>query len=373
LKIYDTNCLIDNPSLIQKNKDEIIVPFIILDELDGLKNSKNVGYNARTVLRAIKKYNIKCQNFKLSEQVVDKALLDICRIHELELITGDYRVYLEGKENNIKCEHYQPDINTYTGVVKRKLTPDEYNQLQEHNSVGWSKEKLHENQYVDCDSILARYRSGTLHKVSWSNKHKIQGIDELNRRQVMAYDAIFNPDITTVILWGVAGTGKTALAIKSAIQLAQQERYSNVLLSRPNVQIGEELGILPGGIKEKQDPFIKPFEDNMKSFQMKTVPEIQPLQTAKGRDIKDTFFIIDEAQDIEPDKMKMLVERMGKGSKLVLTGDVRQVDKRGLSPAYNGLSFVANRLKGSRLTACVELDKVERSESAKELGELLRR
>lgn len=376
MKIYDTNCLLYHPEVLTESPGEVVVPFIVLNELDRLRHGKRKDsrYTARRAVRNIIDLDIECQDFGFgNEKYADDPLIEIVLENQgLDLYTNDYSMFKKGEARGASIYHYDPEIDTYTGIVRRELKGDKYKKFLENNNIGWGHEKLYENQFVDFDNALGRYQDGQIRKVSWHNRHKIAGIDELNRRQIMAYDVLFDPKIKVVILWGVAGTGKTALAIKSAIQQAQQEVYENVLLSRPNVQMGEELGILPGGINDKQSPYIMPFEDNMKSFQIKTVPEIQPLQTVKGRDIKDTFYVIDEAQDIPPNNIKMLVERMGKGSKLVLTGDVRQVDKRGLTPNYNGITFASNRLKESRITACVELDEVERSETAK-LGELLRR
>jgi PhoH-like ATPase len=372
LNIFDTNCLLYHPEVLSEYKD-VVVPYTVLDELDKIKadgrRSRDTRYIARRATRLIRELDIKCEDFGFEDTYADLALLlDLSR--DNTVYTKDMLLYEKGKALNRDIVYFEPELDTYTGVVKRKLPTDKYDKFMEHNNIGW-EEDLPQNQFVDFGRALGRYKDGQIFKISWRNSHKIAGIDELNRRQIMAYDVLFDPKIKVVVLWGVAGTGKTALAIKSAIQLAQQEEYENVLLSRPNVEVGEELGILPGGINDKQSPFIQPFRDNMKSFQMKTVPQIQPLSTVKGRDIKDTFYIIDEAQDIPPNRMKMLVERMGENSKLIITGDIRQVDKRGLTPKYNGISFVANRLKGQELFACIELDEVERSEVSK-LGELLR-
>lgn len=374
MKIYDTNCLLYHPEVLQANRDEIVVPLIVLNELERLKNGRSdTSYTARRAIRNIINLEIECRDFGYyDKEYADKPLIEISLDNEdVELYTNDYSMYKKGKGLGANIIHFDPEIDTYSGVIERELGTDKYKKFMDNNNIGWGHERLNENQYIDFGRALGRYNGGEVRKVSWHNRHKLSGIEELNRRQIMAYDLLFDDSVKVVVLWGVAGTGKTALAIKSAIQLAQQERYENVLLSRPNVQTGEELGILPGGIADKQDPYIMPFKDNMKSFQLKTVPQIQPLQTVKGRDIKDTFYVVDEAQDISPNNMKMLVERMGKGSKLVLTGDVRQVDKRGLTPNYNGITFVADKLKGNRLFGCVELNEVERSEVAK-LGNLLR-
>ena len=353
--------------------EDVIIPYTVLDELDNIKadrrRDRETRYVARRAVRLIKDLDIPCKDFCSDRVTADETFLfDVAERHTI--YTKDMLLYEKGKAMERDIRYFDPEIDTYTGVIERTLTPSEFQKFMEHNNIGWD-EDLPQNQFIDFGDALGRYKDGQVFRVSWSNKKKISGIDELNRRQIMAYDILFDESIKVIVLWGVAGTGKTALAIKAAIQMTDHEIYENILLSRPNVQIGEELGILPGNIEEKQSPFIQPFRDNMKSFQLSAIPEIQPLSTVKGRDIKDTIYIVDEAQDIPPKNMKMLVERMGHNSKLILTGDTRQVDKRGLTPKYNGISFVANRLKGQDIFACIELTDIERSDIAK-LGELLR-
>ena len=370
MNIFDTNCLLYHPEIFE-DFENVVIPYTVLEELDKLKTDKITGYTARRAVRKIKDNNIRCRDFNKSHDFTDDALLEIIEENGGTLYSNDYLVYLKGKARELNVQLYDPQLDTYKGVVEKQIEPSQLDKMMKHNNIGWSGENLDVNTYIDFNKVIGKYKEGTVFKIPWSNKHKVNGIDTLNNRQIMAYDALTDSSIKVVVLWGKAGTGKTALATKLAMQQMRSEKYDNVLLSRPNIEIGEELGILPGGIEDKQSPFIAPFKDNMSSIQLSSVPEIQPLSTVKGRDIKDTFYVIDEAQDIPPENIITLVERMGEGSKIIFTGDVRQIDKNGLTPKYNGITFLSNALRGSELFACIELTEVERSETAK-LGDKLR-
>lgn len=371
--IFDTNCLLYNPEVLTEY-DNVVIPLIVIKELDRLKRSRsrNTKYTARRASRMIFNNNIECKDFGYvkEEDYADVPLLEIAQKEDYKVYTKDRNIVLQAQAlEECDVEYYEPIETTYTGIVERELTEDKLNKFMEHNSTGWSHEKLKYNQYIDFGRALGVYRDGTVFRVSWSNARKVKGIKELNRRQVLAYDLLNNPKITVACIWGRAGTGKTALAIKSALELTQRGKYETIVLSRPNIQRGKELGILPGEIEDKQAPYMQPFRDNISNSNINF--EIQPLQTVKGRDIKNAIYIIDEAQDIPPEEIKPLVERISRGSKIIFTGDSDQIDNKALTPKYNGITHLVDRLKGQKLFGCIKLDKVERSETAK-LGELLR-
>jgi PhoH-like ATPase len=349
-----------------------VIPYSVLEELDQIKfdnrRSRETKYVARRAVRNLVDYNIECKDFNNEYNIADDDLLEISQLDCYKVYTGDLLLVKKGKALNANIELFDPEIDTYTGIVERDLSPKDYNKFIENGNIGWGHEELYHNQFIDFGEVLGQYRDGQVFKVSWNNARKVRDIKELNRRQILAYELLQDQSVTVAVLWGRAGTGKTALATKTAFDFVQKSYYDKVMISSPNVQVTEELGFLPGGIEEKQAPYIQPFADNMESYQLNA--QIQPLSTVKGRDIKDTLYIIDEAQDIPPSHMKLLVERIGKGSKVIFTGDVRQIDKAGLTPHYNGITFLTNRLKGQEGFGCIELDEIERSDTAK-LGRFL--
>ena len=143
---------------------------------------------------------------------------------------------------------------------------------------------------------------------------------------------------TIVFAVGPAGTGKTYLAVAYAVSMLKKGEIHRIILTRPAVEAGESLGFLPGDLKEKVDPYLRPLYDALhdlmgaetteKLIEKGTI-EIAPLAYMRGRTLDDSFIILDEAQNTTPEQMKMFLTRMGVGSKVVVTGDVTQIDLPG--------------------------------------------
>jgi PhoH-like ATPase len=199
--------------------------------------------------------------------------------------------------------------------------------------------------------------------------------------------ALLNPDIKLVSLQGVAGTGKTLLALASALE--QNKNYDQIILARPIVPLSnKEIGFLPGDANEKISPYMEPLWDNLKFIKMqfkenerkhKAIQEMQesgkivitPLAFIRGRSFSNTLFIVDESQNLTPHEIKTIITRAGENTKMVFTGDVHQIDSPYLDDRSNGLSYLIDRLKGNKLFSHVKLEKGERSELANLANELL--
>jgi PhoH-like ATPase len=200
-------------------------------------------------------------------------------------------------------------------------------------------------------------------------------------------DAILNPDIKLVSLTGTAGTGKTLIALAGA--LAQTHLYDQILLSRPVIPLkNQEIGFLPGDAKEKIGPYMLPLYDNLavikKNFRDTSKENIKieemlrreqllisPLAYIRGRSLSNTFFIIDEAQNLTPHEVKTIITRAGEGTKIVFTGDVNQIDQPYLDKWSNGLTHLSEKLYGENLFEHVNLIKGERSELSELAGRKL--
>jgi PhoH-like ATPase len=236
------------------------------------------------------------------------------------------------------------------------------------------------------DSVLAFYNAfdGRLEKVE---KRLAYGIKPRNAEQAFAMHAVLSEQIRLVTLQGIAGTGKTLLALAGALE--QRRYYKQLYLARPIVPLSnKDIGYLPGDIKSKLNPYMEPLWDNLKFIQhqfnesdkdYQKINElvqqekltITPLAYIRGRSFSNICFIVDEAQNLTPHEVKTIITRAGEGTKIIFTGDINQIDTPYLDAQSNGLSYLIERLKGQSLFAHVTLEKGERSDLANLANELL--
>jgi PhoH-like ATPase len=235
-------------------------------------------------------------------------------------------------------------------------------------------------------SVLATYRSGDDAFVR-VEKNTCYGITPRNAEQSFALHALLNDDIKLVTLAGTAGTGKTLLALAAALECRQQ--YRQILLARPVVPLSNrDLGFLPGDISDKLDPYMQPLYDNLtvirhqfhenspaaqRILEMRESEKllVTPLAYIRGRSLQRIYFIVDEAQNLTPHEIKTIITRAGEGTKIIFTGDIRQIDQPYLDALSNGLSYLINRMVGQPIYAHITLEKGERSPLADLASELL--
>jgi PhoH-like ATPase len=225
-------------------------------------------------------------------------------------------------------------------------------------------------------STLATFNEG-VQALCRVDRPTAYGVQPKNVEQTFALQALLDDSIKLVTLVGKAGTGKTLLALAAALE--KNASYQQVLMGRPIVPLSNrDLGFLPGDIDAKMDPYMQPLYDNLKVIQNQfgtTDPRqinirsmleneklmITPLSYIRGRSLQNVFFIVDEAQNLTPHEMKTIITRAGEGTKIVLTGDIHQIDHPYLDTESNGLSFLISRMKGQGIYAHVMLEKGERS------------
>ena len=213
------------------------------------------------------------------------------------------------------------------------------------------------------------------------------GIKPRNAEQTFGLNALLNEDIKLVALEGVAGTGKTLLALASALE--QKNKYDQIILARPIVPLSNrEIGFLPGDAEDKISPYMQPLWDNLtfiknqfkanekKSRVLEQLQEsglltITALAFIRGRSLTNAIFIIDEAQNLTPHEVKTIITRAGEGTKVIFTGDINQIDTPYMDEHSNGLTYLIDRLKGNALFAHIKLEKGERSELANLANEML--
>jgi PhoH-like ATPase len=235
-------------------------------------------------------------------------------------------------------------------------------------------------------SVLARYIPDT-GMVKRIEKERCFGIEPRNAEQTFAMNVLLDDDVKLVALTGKSGTGKTLLALAAALQ--KNDAYKQILLARPIVALGnKDLGFLPGDEQQKVAPYMQPLFDNLNvikhnfSYQGKEIRQIEEMQRnnqlviealayIRGRSLSDTFFIVDEAQNLTPHEIKTIITRAGEGTKIVFTGDIQQIDSPYLDMFSNGLVYMIDRMKGQNIFAHINLVKGERSYLSELASDLL--
>ena len=274
----------------------------------------------------------------------------------------------------------------YTGCSTILVDDQLVDQFYEKKDVYLDQKDLYPNQYVmlvsnanEKKSALARYVNSTtpLQQIL-SAKHKIWGISPRNKEQSFLLDALMNPEIEVVSAIGKAGSGKTICAIAAGLEQTIDERgqqYSRVIVSRPVQPLGKDIGFLPGTMEEKMSPWLMPIQDNLQFlmgndkitldiYMQKGTIEIEALTYIRGRSISNAFIIIDEAQNLTTHELKTIITRVGEGTKIVLTGDVEQIDNVYIDATSNGLTHAVEKFKNFELASHVTLHRGERSKVA---------
>jgi PhoH-like ATPase len=434
--ILDTNVLLhDYMCIYNFQENDIVIPIVVLEELDKFKRGNDIlNFHARELTRELDKLsgdhlftegislgegrgNLYIETGKefsplVSESFPEKtpdhrilAITDYVRETNLSrkviLITKDINLRMKAKSLGIQAQDYTTDkvVNVndlYKGIITLedfdyKLISQLYKEntgipVQEFNL----SEKPHANQFFilksNKSSALAIFDpfNDTINRVEKQNAF---GIEPRNAEQTFSLDVLIRPDIQLVTLTGKAGTGKTLLALASALH--QRRNYKQIFLARPIVALANrDLGFLPGDIKEKIEPFMQPLFDNLTVIKHKFSTESQeyqkieemlkeeklvitPLAYIRGRSLSNIFFIVDEAQNLTPHEVKTIITRAGEGTKMIFTGDIEQIDSPYLDTASNGLTYLSDKMKGENIFAHVNLVKGERSYLAELASKLL--
>lgn len=429
-KIYilDTNVLLHDPrSLFAFQDNELVIPLVVLDELDKKKQGHDeTAKHARMVIRSLDKMRLEGSIHKgvktpgdglvrvelnhrdqcpadLDPNRVDNRLIGVAlgliksRADEkVILITKDINLRVKCDALGVVTEDYNADSvaespnSIYEGSKEIWVPGTTIDMVHNDDCVsadGYGTS--HENQYVcmrnDTNpkhSALAKYSKGSFVKVS--NVGSIWGISSRNKEQAFALDALFDPNIKLITMIGKAGTGKTLLAAAAGIsQVLDSHEYRKLIMTRPVQPMGKDIGYLPGDIDDKMRPWMAPLQDNLDllfsekgssylEMQRESgVIEVEALTYIRGRSIPRSFIIVDEAQNLTLHEVKTIITRIGDGSKLVLTGDILQIDNPFIDSVDNGLSCVVEKFKHHPIAAHITLQKGERSELATLAAEIL--
>jgi PhoH-like ATPase len=435
--VLDTSVILyAHNSIMTFAEHDVVIPITVLEELDQFKKGNDTkNFEAREFIRLLDKLSkdnmihnwtplngksrgdfkvlMKPENQLNAEEIFGEEKNDHKILNaalSLKQSETGRRVVLVSKDINLRLKARSLDIfseDYETGKIKNisqlentgkvfleGVNPDYINQLYESSTVDAklilpSKKRKSNAYYIlksTKNSVLAFYNkdSDTLERV---DKNAAYNIKPKNAEQTFALHAILNQNIKLVSIQGVAGTGKTLLALAGALH--QRKDYKQIFLARPIVPLSnKDIGYLPGDIKSKLNPYMEPLWDNLKFIQnqynesdkeFQKITEmvnleklvIQPLAYIRGRSLSNIFFIVDEAQNLTPHEVKTIISRAGENTKIVFTGDIFQIDTPYLDSQSNGLSYLIDRVKDHHLFAHVKLEKGERSELANLANDLL--
>ncbi len=426
--ILDTTVLLYDPNaLFAFEENNVIIPITVIEEIDRFKNDMSeVGRNARQTSRILDKLRVKgslSSGVKLdnggllsvkisSRKSISSIPLDFqekkrdtflfavtIEEHEITklptiLVTKDVYLRIKADALGIVVSDYESDRveieELYSGYATFQTGTAAIESMKKGRPIpaGSIGKELFPNQYItlvdesnDKNIVYGRYNE--------SEKHicpLIQQVQQIycrvssrNREQAFALDALLNDDVGFVTLVGKAGTGKTLLAVAASVYKTVDENvYNRILVSRPTLPMGQDIGYLPGTVEEKLTPWMYPIADNveliMRSEKGVThkirgfrelidmgILVIEPLTFIRGRSIHNQYLIVDEAQNLTPHEIKTIITRVGDGTKIVLTGDPYQIDNPYIDSSSNGLTYVVEKFKKQSITAHITLTKGERS------------
>ncbi len=437
--VLDTNVILhDADSIKMFQENDVIIPLTVIEELDHFKRgSQVINLNAREFARTLDSMTgsalfnggiqmgkgrgkLRIAILKGLAPAIRDVFKDDTPDHRVLSVAYEWQEKLKGKSQVILVTK---DVNLRMkskalGILAEDYTTDRVKSIEEL----YSGKGIVEN--VDDDLLIKLFQPPyqvsakpllkKLNGEAFSNKYyilrntnrsvlahldqnkefivkvdktNIYGINPRNAEQTFAVDSLINPDIRLVSMTGKAGTGKTLLALASALHV--KKNYRQIFIARPIVPLSnKDIGYLPGDVESKLAPYMQPLWDNLKVIQDQ-FPEndrqhqaidqmikdqklvIEPLSYIRGRSLQRIFFIVDEAQNLTPHEIKTIITRAGEGAKVVFTGDIYQIDHPYLDGQSNGLSYLIDRFKGQKLYAHINLEKGERSELAELASNLL--
>ena len=423
--ILDTNVFLTNAnSIFEFRNNDIIVPLKVLDEIDKHKKRHDgVGLNARTIIRildelrakgnlhkgvrlgkgkgilSVRGYDIEdlpvgCDIESADNEILTTALTEMKKNQKRKviLVTRDINMRVKCDSLEIMTEDYAPnkvvadEKHLFTGFKKHLVDDQLIDQFYNGEEIIFHEEdgKFFPNQFImlvsssnEKKSALARFVNYDfkLEKVIES-KDDTWGLKARNKEQTFAMNLLRDPEIPIITLVGKAGCGKTLLAIAAGLdQVVEQNKYKKLVVTRPVQPLGKDIGYLPGTMEEKMKPWLMPIQDNIdfllngraKSMEMffdDGTIQVEALTYIRGRSISNAFIIIDEAQNLTMHELKTIITRVGENTKIILTGDIEQIDSVYLDSVSNGLSYAVEKFKIHALAGHVTLVKGERSKVA---------
>lgn len=420
--VLDTNIVLHDPKFHESfDENDLHIPIQLLEEVDKYKNGfEPINYNAREFIRFmdnLPEEKLFSSGASLGEglgkirMIMDNEINEVVLKHfpdknkidnqilnsayclqasnpktEVVLISKDVNLRMKAKSLKIKAEDYKNDMISSVDLLYKKtrsLSVEEnvIDTLFKKEIVAYQDLSLIENEFFILNSnsskktCLGVYKKGDIHLVS-KEKLGAFGIKPKNSEQAFAMYALLDPDISLVSIMGKAGSGKTILSLAAGLQQMDEGNFEELLFTRQIIAMGNnDIGFLPGDAKEKVSPYMKGIFDNLSlisdlqsknktkidQFKRDEKISIEPLFSIRGRSMPRVYFIIDEAQNLTPNEVKTIITRAGEGAKIILIGDITQIDSPKNSERSNGLSHVIEKFNGQEIYAHIILQKGERS------------
>jgi PhoH-like ATPase len=434
--VLDANVLLHDPHAIFKFEDnDLIIPIFAIEEIDQFKREGSErGRNARTIARlldelrrdqattlakgvplesggilriaipehrpdALVGLESSSQDLAILQTAIDVRDRDTTR--PTIFVTMDTNLRIRADALGVTAETYEnqrvKDPELSGSVMEMEVSGGAVDAFFQHGRVAPpGLATLHPNACVllrdagaPTHTALGRYDATRMEIAALRvGREGVMGVRPRNKEQAFAFDLLLDDTIRLVTLIGKAGTGKTLLALAAGLKRTTEDNaYSRLLVSRPIMPLGRDLGFLPGDVDEKLNPWMQPIFDNLEfifsvngsrkgpaayaelleSGQI----QVEPLTYIRGRSLPQQYMIVDEAQNLTPHEVKTIITRSGDGTKIVLTGDPGQIDNPYVDSASNGLTVAAERFGGEKLAAHIVLAKGERSELAELAANLL--
>ncbi len=433
--ILDTNVLLHDPnSLLAFDDNNVLLPIEVIEEIDRFKReSTELGQNARAVSRMLDGLRGSGQ---LSEGValpngghlriafqkgqtpqnghgvfstdsVDNRILSLAssikksqpRSHTV-LVSKDINLRIKADALGLMAEDFENDRvlikDLYTGMIEVNVAPEKVALFRANGELELNGGRQYfPNEYCTLidetnpkRTALAKVDlSGTKLLPIVDSRDGIWGIKPRNREQHFALDALLDDRVRLVTLMGKAGTGKTLLAMAAGLKRTVLDReFRRLVVARPTISMGKELGFLPGSLEEKLAPWMQPIHDALEMLSDLNMGHehrrsgdlmrsgsivVEALSYIRGRSIANQFMIIDEAQNLTPLEAKTIITRVGHGTKIVFTGDPYQIDNPYVDSSSNGFNYVVSRFRTEAVAGHIELQKGERSELAELAANIL--
>ncbi len=431
-KIYvlDTNILIHDPHCIYNFIDnDVVLPIYVIEEIDKLKKNTTTAIQARIVSRVlddIRKKGSLVRGVQLDGDILfrveiknDLSLLPTSLRKDLMdnniisttlgikkdnpdkkviMITKDINMRIKADSLDIEVQDYESDMveysELYEGSLEIEVTKELFDKYEKSGKISISEievnQEIFPNTFIklkyNTNTSMGKHSEGKIRKLSFGDI-SAWGIRSRNDEQRYAMELLMDEKIKVVSLVGRAGTGKTLLAVAAGLeQVVERKLYKKLLIARPVIPMGNDIGFLPGSEKEKLRPWMQPIYDNIdflseskgdkagekvvEGLEAMGLLKIEALTYIRGRSIPSGFIIIDEAQNLTPLEVKTIVTRAGENTKIVFTGDPYQIDSPYLDANTNGLTYMAEKLKTEAISGHITLKKGERSALA-EIGSKL--
>jgi PhoH-like ATPase len=436
--ILDTNVLLHDPdSLLNFEDNHVLIPIEVIEEIDRFKReSSELGQNARAVSRqldALRQHGALSKGVplsnggqlmivyehkngtngnggedvpKFSNDTVDNRILTLAyQIKKKSkaptiLVSKDINLRIKADAIGLKAEDYETDRvfikDLYTGTREIPMSAEKLASFRANGEVEANGGKTYyPNEYCSLvdesnpkRTVLARVDgTGTKLIPILDCRDGVWGIKPRNREQHFVFDALLDDRIKLVTLMGKAGTGKTLMAMAAGLKRTVLDReFRRLVVARPTISMGKELGFLPGSLDEKLAPWMQPIHDALEMLSDLNMGHdhrraadlmrsgsivVEALSYIRGRSIAGQFMIIDEAQNLTPLEAKTIVTRVGTGTKLIFTGDPYQIDNPYVDSSSNGFNYIVSKFRDQALAAHIELQKGERSELAELAANIL--